>query len=130
MNELYHHGIKGQKWGIRRSDSQLGNLTMTKTKVQLGKTPADQYVWHAKNGEKVAELKTWDWWDGRNISDFEIAPKYRGNGYSYQLLDYATKKLGVKNLAVEKSNAIAKHVYDKYGFKETAKDNKYYYMSL
>lgn len=27
MNELYHHGIKGQKWGIRRYQNQDGSLT-------------------------------------------------------------------------------------------------------
>lgn len=24
--ELYHHGIKGQKWGVRRTPEQLGNI--------------------------------------------------------------------------------------------------------
>lgn len=27
MNELYHHGIKGQKWGIRRFQNKDGSLT-------------------------------------------------------------------------------------------------------
>lgn len=27
MNELYHHGIKGQKWGIRRFQNSDGSLT-------------------------------------------------------------------------------------------------------
>jgi len=26
-NELYHHGIKGQKWGVRRFQNQDGSLT-------------------------------------------------------------------------------------------------------
>ena len=27
MNELYHHGIKGQKWGVRRYQNPDGSLT-------------------------------------------------------------------------------------------------------
>ena len=26
-NELYHHGIKGQKWGVRRFQTKAGSLT-------------------------------------------------------------------------------------------------------
>ena len=26
-NELYHHGIKGMKWGVRRTPAQLGHQT-------------------------------------------------------------------------------------------------------
>lgn len=28
MNELYHHGVKGQKWGIRRYQNPDGSLTV------------------------------------------------------------------------------------------------------
>ena len=34
-NELYHHGIKGMKWGIRRTPAQLGHPT---GKIDLNKT--------------------------------------------------------------------------------------------
>lgn len=27
INELYHHGIKGQKWGVRRYQNPDGTLT-------------------------------------------------------------------------------------------------------
>lgn len=29
-NELYHHGVKGMKWGIRRTPAQLGHKTSSK----------------------------------------------------------------------------------------------------
>ena len=106
------------------------NLNMTTEQVMLGKTPSIHYKWHTKNGNRVAEFKIWDWWDGKNISDLEISENYKGLGLSYQLLDYATKRCGARNLAVKKSNTIAKHVYDKYGFQVTEEDNEYYYMSL
>ena len=106
------------------------NLNITAEQVILGKTPSIQYKWHTKNGNLVAEFKVWDWWNGKNISDLEISEKYRGLGLSYQLLDYATKRCGARNLAVKKDNTIAKHVYDKYGFHVTEENDEYYYMSL
>ena len=108
----------------------LKNLNMTAEQVMLGKTPSIQYKWYTKKGDYVAEFKIWDWWDGTNISDLEISENYKGFGLSYQLLDYATKKCGAKNLSVKKSNTIAKHVYDKYGYQGTAEDNEYYSRPL
>lgn len=109
---------------------ELRNLNMSTKHVMLGKIPSIQYTWHTRNGNHVAEFKIWDWWDGKNVSDLEISGNYRGLGLSYQLLDYATKKCGARNLAVKKTNTIAKHVYDKYGFQVTEEDDEYYYMSL
>ena len=109
---------------------ELNNLNMTAEQVMLGKTPSIQYKWHTNNGDCVAEFKIWDWWDGINISDLEISENYKGLRLSYQLLDYATKQCGARNLAVKKRNAIAKHVYEKYGFQVIDEDNEYYYMSL
>ena len=109
---------------------KLKNLNMTTKHVMLWKTPSIQYTWYTRNGNRVAEFKIWDWWDGKNISDFEISEKYRGLGLSYQLLDYATKRCGAKNLTVKKSNTIARYIYDKYGFQITDEDDENYYMSL
>lgn len=72
---------------------ELKNLNITTEQVMLGKTPSIQYKWYTKKGDYVAEFKIWDWWDGTNISDLEISENYKGLGLSYQLLDYATKKM-------------------------------------
>lgn len=108
----------------------LDDFDLEIERVKLGKTPAKMYTWKDEKGHKVAEFKVWKWWDGINVSDLEISRRYRGYKLSYQLLDYATKKLGVVNLAVKKKNKIAKHVYDKYGFKVTEEGKDIYYMSL
>ena len=106
------------------------NLDVTTKQMMLGKTPSTQYIWRTNNGDIVAEFKIWNWWDGKNVSDLEIREKYRGLGLSYQLLDYATKRCGARNLAVKKDNTIAQHIYYKYGFRVTDENDLYYYMSL
>lgn len=105
-------------------------FNMTKTKIKLGETKADKYTWTDNKGLKVAQFEVWEWWDGNNLSGFEIFGEYKGKGLSYEFLDYATKNLGVNNLSVNKENDIAKQTYEKYGFKTTAEDETYYYMSL
>lgn len=66
---------------------------------------------------KESEIYTW-------ITSIDIFPRYRGYGLSYQILDYATKRMGANCLTVAKDNEIAKKVYDKYGFREMRIDPK------
>ena len=37
MNELYHHGVKGMKWGVRRYQNKDGSLTLEGKKKEYKK---------------------------------------------------------------------------------------------
>ena len=41
-NELYHHGVKGQRWGVRRYQNKDGSLTYAGKKRAL--KMQDQYT--------------------------------------------------------------------------------------
>lgn len=109
---------------------KLTSFKLLVSDVMLGETQGTKYMWIDDNGEPVAKFITFDWWDGKNISDLRIYYKYRKKGYSYQLLDYATKRIGCKALAVRRDNDIARHTYEKYGFRIVDQDEKLYYMSI
>lgn len=34
---LMHHGVKGMKWGVRRTDAELGNETPSEKGNRIGK---------------------------------------------------------------------------------------------
>lgn len=42
-DELYHHGIKGQKWGVRRYQNEDGSLTTAGKKRQAYKDAKQEY---------------------------------------------------------------------------------------
>lgn len=129
MRALTHYGTKGMKWGVRKDKLSLNTFQLSIRNVNLSGTQGTTYTWLNKK-KQVAQFTTFDWWDGKNIENLKVYDGYKGQGLSYQLLDYATKKLGCKSLAVKKDNKIAKHVYDKYGFKVSEEDADTYYMQL
>lgn len=59
-DELYHHGIKGQKWGIRRYQNPDGTLT---------KAGIKRYVKAAERAEKYYRTKTKEYRDSKEFSD-------------------------------------------------------------
>ena len=63
MDELYHHGIKGQKWGVRRYQNKDGSLTAA--------------------GKKRYEKSYSDWEKARNLADEkwnQVSENYKNLG--------------------------------------------------
>jgi hypothetical protein len=58
MNDITHHGILGQRWGVRRSQAQLGGLSRKDNK------------WVKKNSDKITDK-------AKNKSSGELS-KYAG----------------------------------------------------
>lgn len=51
MNELYHHGIKGMHWGVRRYQNPDGTLTDAGRRREVKK----QRKWNAKNASLLSD---------------------------------------------------------------------------
>lgn len=54
-NSLYHHGVKGMKWGVRRTPAQLGHKTTSSKKkkvVREVKVHEDHKKAHSKKSIK------------------------------------------------------------------------------
>lgn len=89
----------------------------------------DGYLW-LDNDQLVCTVGSCKYRDDSTkwIVSLEVMPKYKGYGLSRQILDFAVKTMKCKYLSVNKSNEIAKHVYDKYGFKVYQESDTMYYM--
>ena len=54
-NHLQHYGVLGMKWGVRRTDAQLGRLSKEVDKLKQKKREADKL---ARNKNKIEKLKS------------------------------------------------------------------------
>ena len=134
--ELYHHGIQGQKWGVRNgppyplSRSSLGRRRWLKNASELQRSEPDKYrhlridnntkgyAYKDRSGKTSAVINVETKSNGQKwIQGVEIFDEHKGKGHSKKLLDVAIKDLGAEYLSVNKKNKVAKHIYDKYGFK-------------
>lgn len=89
----------------------------------------DGYMW-MDNDKLVCMVGSCEYTDDHTkwIVSLEVTKEYKGYGLSEQVLDYAVKCMDCKYLSVNKNNQIAKHIYDKYGFKVYEESDTMYYM--
>lgn len=66
MNELYHHGIKGMHWGVRRFQNPDGTLTTAGKRREKANDRAarrdakKQRLWNAKNSSQLSDKELTD----------------------------------------------------------------------
>ena len=68
-NALYHHGIKGQKWGVRRFRNADG--TLTAAGKRRSKTSADSAKVKAIRKKKVSQMSNEELRDANNRLQLE-----------------------------------------------------------
>lgn len=146
-NYLSHHGIKGQKWGVRRFQNSDGTLT-----AKGKKRYSDVTTIHTKSGEsihiaqrKVSTRKGFEnernfdmFANGKKVGNIilerkgeelyvnwiDVNHKNRGKGYASAAMNYVCE-YGKKNghtyvsLEVPTVSPDARHVYEKTGFRAT-----------
>lgn len=74
MSELYHHGILGQKWGVRRYQNKDGSLTELGKNVRKAKKYKSPDRIDNENSKNVIPIKAKDIY----ISDLDPLLKERG----------------------------------------------------
>ena len=123
MNELYHHGVKGQKWGVRRHRNPDGSLTnsgkkrVAKLNVKINdanKRATEKFNSSTKifQGEKSISSKS------RGLSEYQnaIINKAKSDLYRKKLRDMGvnkTESLKVRAAEYEAGKAFAKNYGNK-----------------
>lgn len=134
--ELYHHGVKGMKWGVRKQRTSIGNgLTLqrqglspvSKAIGKISKKAAEEndksYSYTILAGKKkVGDLHLYqESVDSININWIGIKRKERGKRYAQTVMDWTiktSKKNGNKQITLEVpgNSPDARHIYEKNGF--------------
>lgn len=65
-NFIYHHGVKGQKWGIRRTPEELGrHVRFRQSKMEM-----EEYIHACELWRKYSEIDYWPDPKNRVLSSF------------------------------------------------------------
>ena len=75
-NELYHHGVKGMKWGVRRTPEELGQKSRGKKSNLTPKTYYDSLEFRKKTTDDALNKRMMDLLDFQTDDDWNsIIPR-------------------------------------------------------
>lgn len=112
MNELQHHGIKGQRWGVRRFQNSDGTLTSAGKKRQKmdgskEKTPPHEDYVKAHSKKRIEEMSDKELRNRLNRLDMEkrykqIPPEQvsKGQNFAKSILKAGTTVATVTSTAL------------------------------
>lgn len=118
-DELYHHGIKGMKWGVRRTAEQLGHKVKQSNyeHQRLGYKSSQK---HRNDVERTAYAKSrierrrsvinnrYDKQLASSKKKYENSEKNSNDQYKYQMAQKAAKQLKSRTFDTAKKSAISR----------------------
>lgn len=139
QNYLAHHGIEGQRKGIRRFQNEDGSLTpagkerygewhpgkrkKTVLKEIRNKNGSYRYNIESEDGSKVGNISTYHQSDDSlRVSWISVDKNHKREGYASGAMDTLfnqAKEKGYKKVTVvvPKDDANVQHIYERLGFK-------------
>ncbi len=117
--------VRLEKQGLR---STLGAYFIYN---EIVNNPFSMYMVYELHGQVIGYIGYHIVDDKAEILNFVIGRLHQGNGYGSQLMEetlHEVTRIGVKmiTLEVRVSNIPARHLYEKFGFKQSHKREKYY----
>ena len=109
-NELYHHGIKGMKWGVRRTPAQLGHdtggidLQKTKKKVEAANTIVNesQNINKKVSSRKQRKIQKQQVQNARAMTDQELRERVNRLNMEQQYARLSTEQMSAGKVNVDR----------------------------
>ena len=109
-NELYHHGIKGMKWGVRRTPAQLGHdtggvdLQKAKKKVEAANTIVNesQNINRKVSGRKQRKIQKQQVQNAKAMTDQELRERVNRLNMEQQYARLSAEQMSAGKVNVDR----------------------------
>lgn len=109
-NELYHHGIKGMKWGVRRTPAQLGHdtggvdLQKAKKKVEAVNTIVNesQNINRKVSGRKQRKIQKQQVQNAKAMTDQELRERVNRLNMEQQYARISAEQMSAGKVNVDR----------------------------